>query len=73
MALTREQLIARIDALETQRMLGIKSVRDENGERIDYAHDSEMAAALASARRQLAASTPPVTTIRFITSKGLWI
>ena len=72
MPATREQLQARIDALETQRMQGIRTVVDENQERIDYASDREVAAALAAARRQLAAlDARPVHTIRFNMTKGL--
>lgn len=73
MSLTRDQLVTLIDELETQRLRGIRSVSDEGGERIEYSSDREMAAALAAARRQLATLAPPITTIRFKTSKGLWI
>ena len=71
MPATREQLQARIDALEQQAMTGLRAVQDESGERIDYASGREIAAALAAARRQLAAlDARPVHTIRFLTSKG---
>lgn len=71
MPLTRDQLVTLIDELEQRRMQGIRSVSDDDGSRIDYASDREMAAALAAARRQLATLAPPITTIRFVTSKGL--
>ena len=72
MPATREQLQARVDALEQQAMTGIRGVGDENGERIDYASGREIAAALAMARRQLASlDARPVTTIRFHMTKGL--
>lgn len=72
MPATREQLQARIDALEQQAMTGIRGIQDENSERIDYASGREITAALAMARRQLAAlDARPVTTIRFNMTKGL--
>ena len=72
MPATREQLQARIDALEQQSMTGIRGVQDENSERIDYASGREIANALAIARRQLAAlNARPVHTIRFHMTKGL--
>ena len=72
MPASREQLQARIDALEQQAMTGTRAVSDENGQRIDYASGREIAAALAVARRQLAAlDARPVHTIRFNMTKGL--
>lgn len=72
MPATREQLQARIDALEQQQATGLRSLRDESGEQIDYASGREIAAALAAARRQLAAlDARPVHTIRFNMTKGL--
>lgn len=67
--MTREQLLAQIEALETQRMRGLRAVVDENGERVDYASDREMANAIASARRQL--EQPQIKTIKFVMSKGV--
>jgi hypothetical protein len=71
---TQEELLqAQIDALEAQRMSGTRSVRDQNGEQVDHMSGSEMAAALATAKRQLLALTKqPVTTILFRTCKGVW-
>lgn len=72
MPATREQLQARIDALEQQAMTGLRSLTDENQERIDYQSGREIAAALAAARRQLATlDARPVHTIRFNMTKGL--
>lgn len=72
MPATREQLQARIDALEQQAMTGTRAVQDENGQRIDYASGREIKEALAVARRQLAAlNVQPVNTIRFHMTKGL--
>lgn len=69
---TREKLQADIEYLESRLLSGVRSVRDQNGEQIDYASGREMAAALAAARAQLAAlDRPPIHTIRFATSKGL--
>jgi hypothetical protein len=69
MPATRQQLLDWIDKLEAQRMSGLRSVTDENNERVDYASDREMANAIASARRQL--EQPPIKTIKFVMTKGV--
>ena len=68
---TRAQLEAWAASLEVAMMAGIRAVSDQSGDRVEYASGREMAAALAAARRQLAASAVPVTTIRFNMTKGL--
>jgi hypothetical protein len=70
MATDPVQLQAWRDALFRARLRGVREVRDATGESVRYSTDAEMAAAIAAADRALAALTP-VTTIRFITSKGL--
>lgn len=53
MALTPEQLRARLDALLDMRFRGVReSVTD--GERVSYASDAELAAAIADAEKRLA-------------------
>ena len=68
---TLAQLQAWRDTLMASRLSGIRSATDENGESVQYSSDSEMAAAIAAADRELAARARPVHTIRFRTSKGL--
>ncbi len=55
------------------RMNGLRRIRDQNGEEVEYRSDSEMARAIAAADREIAAlqSGSPPNTIRFKTSKGL--
>ena len=60
-----------IDNLIAARMQGLRSVRDADGSQIDYKSDQEMAAAIAAATSMLSAASPPIKTIRFVTSKGL--
>ena len=52
-------------------MTGTRRVRDSDGSEIEYKSDGEMRAAIAAAEALIAAKTPPVSTIRFNTSKGL--
>jgi hypothetical protein len=60
------------DALLAARLNGMRRVRDANGEEIEYRSDAELARAIAAADALIAAaSKPPITTIRFHTSKGL--
>lgn len=68
---TPAQLQAWRDALVQARLRGVRSVTDENGEAVQYSSDSEMAAAIAAAERELGAR-PPVHTLKFRTSKGLF-
>jgi len=61
----------RADLLEA-RFSGVRRLRDQNGEEIEYRSDSEMARALASLNQIIAAAqSRPATSIRFSTSKGL--
>ena len=71
-ALTLFDLTTLRDALIRARLNGVRSVKDQNGETLEYKSDSEMAAALANAERRIAEfnrSAPH--TIIFATSKGL--
>lgn len=72
MALTVEQLTKARDDLIESRASGVRRVRDQNGEEIEYKSDAQMAAALAALDRQIAEATgrPAPHTIRFHTSKG---
>lgn len=71
MAVPVSDLIAWRDKLVEARMSNVREVQDSNGERIRYASDSEMAAAIGAADRMIAGATPLPNTIRFSTSKGL--
>jgi len=54
------------------RMSGIREVQDQNGERIVYRSDSEMARAMAALDAEIAGvASKPASTIHFKTSKGL--
>jgi hypothetical protein len=71
-AATLQQLQAWRDSLFEARLSGVREVQDQNGERIRYATDSEMARALAAADAAIAgAHRTPVNTILFRTSKGI--
>jgi len=61
------------DSLLEARLNGLRRVRDQNGEEIEYRSDRELAAALAAADRAIAEMTSgrPVLTVKFQTSKGL--
>ncbi len=62
------------DRLFQARVSGAREVQDQNGQRLTYKGDSEMAAALAAVDRAIAdaeAGRPTPNTIRFTTSKGL--
>lgn len=61
------------DTLFENRMNGVRSFRDQNGEEVTYSSDREMAAALSALDREIASLTGgrPVSTIIFRTSKGL--
>lgn len=60
------------DSLLEARLNGLRRVRDQNGEEIEYRSDRELAAALAAADRAIAEATSgrPVLTVKFNTSKG---
>jgi hypothetical protein len=65
------ELIQMRDALKEARFSGVRSVRDQNGELIEYKSDSEMAAALKALEAELSCrSSPPVKSIIFNSSKG---
>jgi hypothetical protein len=69
---TLAELQAWRDNLFESRLKGIREVEDQNGERITYKSDSEMAAAIAAADRAIAAAqSGQPNTIVFRTSKGL--
>lgn len=72
MALTVEQLTKARDDLIESRASGVRRVRDQNGEEVEYKSDAQMAAALAALDRQIAEATGQAAphTIRFHTSKG---
>jgi hypothetical protein len=74
--ITAAELQAQIQSLENARMTGIRSVKDQNGEEIEYRSDQEMAAAIADAKTRLQAllnATPSQPkAIHFHTSKGLY-
>lgn len=54
------------------RLKGIRKVRDQNGEEVEYKSDSEMDAAIRAADMAIAAAgKQPLATIIFRTSKGL--
>jgi hypothetical protein len=72
MALDLSTLQALKDSLVRARLSGVREIRDQNGESIQYRSDREMQAALASVDAQIAAlqSAAP-NVIRFKTSKGI--
>jgi len=73
MALTLTDLQRWRDGLVAARLKGVREFQDQNGERVAFKSDSEMAKAIASADRMIAelqGSTTP-TTILFRTSKGI--
>ncbi|MEC5321761.1 phage head-tail joining protein [Aurantimonas sp. A3-2-R12] len=69
MAVSLADLVAWRDALFEARLQGVRRVRDQNGEEVEYRSDREMAAALAAADAAIAGKRP--STILFKTSKGL--
>lgn len=72
MALTLAQLQTWRDSLVESRLSGVRRVRDQSGEEVEYRSDREMAAAIAAAEAQIAAlSRGAPRVIHFKTSKGL--
>ncbi len=72
MALALADLQAWRDRLVESRLSGIMRVRDHNLSEVVYRSDNEMGRAIAYVESLIAAmSATPVTTIRFVTSKGL--
>ncbi|APG48475.1 phage head-tail joining protein [Phaeobacter porticola] len=72
MALTVAKLTQARDALMESRANGARSFTDQNGERVEFKSDSEMAKALAALDREIAALSGRAapTTLHFATSKG---
>lgn len=73
MALSLPDLQRWRDGLVAARLKGVREFQDQNGERVAFKTDAEMAKAIAAADRMIAdmqGSTPPAT-ILFRTSKGL--
>lgn len=69
MSHTLADLIRFRDELVKARLTGIRSLRDQNGEEVEYKSDAQMAAALAFVESLIAGQRPH--TILFNTSKGL--
>jgi hypothetical protein len=71
MALDSTALALLRDALIRARANGLREVEDQNGERIAYKSDREMAAALADVEARIAATQSGTVTnvIRFYNSK----
>jgi hypothetical protein len=60
------------DRLKDARYSGVRSVRDSNGEEVEYRSDSELARALASLESEIAGLTAPRSSIVYpLTSKGV--
>ena len=58
--------------LKAARYSGVRRVKDQNGEEVEYRSDSEMAAALRALEAEIqAARVRPSNQIRFQTSKGV--
>jgi len=71
-ALTLGELTAARDSLFRARAGGVRRVKDQNGEEVEYRSDAEMARALAALDAEIAAaSRRPASTILFRTSKGI--
>ena len=69
---TLSEIRAWRDALFEARLKGIRRVRDQNGEEVEYKSDSEMDAAIRAADRWIEdVGGKPPNTIIFKTSKGL--
>jgi hypothetical protein len=65
-------LVRARDELKAARYSGVRRVRDQNGEEIEYRSDAEMARALATIEAEIAAlASKPRTSFTFKTSKGL--
>jgi len=53
-------------------MRGVREVEDQNGERVAFKSDAEMARAMAAADAEIAAlERPRISTVIFRTSKGV--
>lgn len=72
MALSLPDLTAARDSLFQARAQGVRRVKDQNGEEVEYRSDAEMRAAIAALDAEIAAaSRRPASTIVFRTSKGI--
>ena len=69
---SQADLISMRDQLIEARLMGTRMIHDADGSEVQYKSDTEMAQALAYVEGLLSARTPPIHTIRFITSKGLY-
>lgn len=71
MGLTLSELHSARDALLRARAGGVRRVRDQNGEEVEYRSDAEMARALAALDSEIAAlGGKPPSSFHFATSKG---
>ena len=73
MTLSVANLQAWRDSLVEARLSGIRELEDQNGERIVYRSDKEMARAIGMAEAEIArlSGQPKRTTLKFKTTKGL--
>lgn len=73
MTLSVAKLQAWRDSLVEARLSGIRELEDQNGERIVYRSDMEMARAIGMAEAEIArlSGQPKRTTLKFKTTKGL--
>ena len=72
MALSLSELTAARGSLFQARAQGVRRVKDQNGEEVEYRSDAEMRSALAMIDSQIAAASKrPASTIVFRTSKGI--
>lgn len=70
-ALTLSELETLRENLVRARLNGVREVRDQNGEAVQYKSDREMAAALASVESEIARlQSSTVKQVRFTTTKG---
>lgn len=70
-ALTLSELETMRENLVRARLNGVREVRDQNGETVQYKSDREMAAALASVESEIARlQSNTVKQVRFTTTKG---
>lgn len=71
MSLSLQTLLDLRDALIRARARGVREVTDQNGERVRFADDSDMARAIADLESRIAATQQAApNVIRFQTSKG---
>lgn len=70
---TLDELRAQRDALVQTRRQGVRAVQYDDGKRVEYRSDAELAAAIAEIDREIAAALGTRRRTRFVfqTSKGL--